>query len=164
MTFSYTLDVSEWTKVISDLEAKYQPQRILEQAAEIIRSDVLAQFHSGGIPAWKPLAPATVRAKRRTGYPRLNRKGEVPAMLVQNGNFAPSNILIRTGALLSSWTQKQDPDHIEEIDGDMLTFGSSLRYAAYHQTGTGKGLPARPIAITEDAMKKIEAIVGSEDN
>lgn len=164
MTFSYSLDVSEWINIVADLEASAQPQRILQSAAEIIRSDVLAQFHAGGMPAWKPLAPSTVRAKRRSGYPRLNRKGEEPAMLKQNGCFAPTNILIRTGAGLSSWTQKQDPDHIEEIEGDTLSFGTSLEYMKYHQTGSGRGLPARPITITEDAMRKIEALFGQEEN
>jgi phage gpG-like protein len=164
VNITYSLDASEWIKTLSALEQNVDPRNILQQAAEIIRSDVIAQFQSGGIPSWKPLATSTIRQKRAAGYPRHNQKGEEVQSLKQNGVFGPENILIRSGALFSSWTQKQDPDHIEEIDGDTLTFGSSLDYAAYHQTGSGRGLPARPITITEDAMRKIEAIVGSEDN
>lgn len=130
---------------------------LLQQTADLLREDVLIQFQSGGIPAWKPLAASTVRQKARQGYPRLNRKGEEVATLMQQGNFGPENILIRTGALLSSWTQKQDPDHIEEITGDSVSVGSSLPYAAYHQTG-GKRLPARPMTITPRALKKIEEL------
>ncbi len=148
------------------------PKSVFDRCGELLRDDALRQFQAGGDPAWRPLSRYTIAKKRSfgkkpldqraSGYVRMNRKGQIPKMLVQNGNFGPENILMRTGALLSSWTQTQDPDHIERINGDTLEFGSSVPYARIHQLGGSVPLfgnrekmvhiPARPIRITDAAL------------
>lgn len=119
-----------------------------------LRQDALEQFQAGGIPGWKPLSPRTIEGKRRAGYPRLNRRGQIPKNMIQNGHFGPENILMRTGALLSSWTQEQDPDHVELITAESVTTGSSVSYAGVHQQGGGN-VPKRPINVTDDAQRDV---------
>lgn len=135
-------------------------KKALEAAAPILREDIRHQFQSGGIPAWQALSPATIAAKRAAGYPRKPRRGEPSAML-QNGKFGPENILMRTGALFESWTDVQNPFHIETITEDSITLGSDLPYAAVHQMGGGR-VPRRPVRITEDgATRAAEAIANT---
>jgi phage gpG-like protein len=55
-------------------------------------------------------------------------------------------ILFRTGRLKQSFLE--GPEHIEESDGQTLTFGSRVPYAIFHQLGTRK-MPARPILTPE---------------
>lgn len=128
-----------------------------KKVAKIMRDDVKSQFQVGGVaPAWPPLAPATIREKARIGYPRLGRHGLAPVSLIQRGAFGPANILERTGALLSSWTDESDPDHIENFEQDSLEIGSSLFYARFHQDdGPRKRLPQRAIGITDRALLEI---------
>ena len=54
----------------------------------------------------------------------------------QRGSAHP--ILHRSGMLEESF-QKGQPAHYEEITPRKLTWGSSVLYALFHQTGTGKG-------------------------
>lgn len=141
---------------------------VLEAAAQILRDDVLAQFQRGGDPPWAPLSPRTVAKKRAAGYPRLNRKGEPPKLLMQNGNFGPENILMRTGALLTSWTQKGDPHHVELVDEQSgeVAIGSSLPYAPTHQRGgrgfRGSAVPARPVRLRSEAVERIARLISEQ--
>lgn len=148
-----------------------RPQGFLQSVANILREDVARQFQAGGIPAWAPLSPNTIAAKRRAAQPRVTRKGPPPSSIIQQGNFGPESILVRSAALYSSWTDKDDSHHIEEISADAVTIGSSLPYAAVHQDGAsfitrpfgrGKGvlvtIPARPVTITPEALKRIELL------
>lgn len=128
------------------------------RAASIMRDDVKAQFQAGGSPAWPALTKSTVQGKKTMGYPRLNRKGMVPASMVQRGGFGPQNILMRTGALFSSWTQEHDPHHIERVSGSEVEIGSKLPYAKFHQLG-GWQLPQRALRITEEAKQKVAEMV-----
>lgn len=99
------------------------------------------QFASGGaeIGGWAPLAPATVEAKLRKGY--------------------PSDILVRTGVLLRSLVSGEAPYSVEEIEPKDMWVGTSVPYAAFHQTGTRK-MPARPlIAITEALLDEWAGLV-----
>lgn len=121
--------------------------------ASRLREDALQQFQSGGDPAWPPLAESTVKAKRAMGYPRLNRRGQIPRNMLQNGRFGPENILMRTGALLSSWTQEQDPDHVEIVTEESVSTGSTVAYAGAHQEG--KGVPKRAINVTDEAVRDV---------
>lgn len=138
-----------------------------EQIAEILRNDAKRQFAMGGDPAWQPLSPETIREKGMAGYPRLTRKGLVPASALQNETFASSNVLMRTMALYNSWTAKDDPNHVEEVSGEGVFIGSSLVYAATHQYGDtrvawGKHLvnyPSRPVRVTETAQRAISAFI-----
>lgn len=128
-----------------------------EKVAEIVRADVRKQFAAGGIPAWTPLRPETIKQKSRSGRPRLNRRGSAPEGLVQLGDFGPHNVLMRSGDLFISWTDENDPQHIERFtrDGGM-EFGSRLPYAVYHQQG--RGVPPRPITLTKGALEQIKGL------
>lgn len=128
--------------------------RLGHLVASRLRADALEQFQAGGKPAWKPLSQRTIDAKRRAGYPRLNRKGQIPKNMVQNGKFGPENILMRTGALLSSWTQEQDPDHTELVTAESVTIGSTVDYAGVHQQGGGN-VPKRSINVTGEAQRDV---------
>jgi phage gpG-like protein len=159
MRLSHEFDAAEALAYVDRLLlAIGDPEEALLQVAPILRSDVLAQFQAGGNPAWRPLAPSTVAQKRRQGYPRLNRKGQAPSRLLQRGQFGPHNILMRTGELLSSWTDASDPHHIERVERGELEFGSSLPRALYHQEG--RGVPRRPVRITDEAQKQIAEALG----
>lgn len=136
---------------------------LLERIAEIMRLDVALQFKVGGVPTWAPLKAATIASKKRMGYARLNRKGKkgeyASQSLTPYGEhgvlFGPTAVLIRTGALFSSWTSKDDGDHITEFDGDSVRIGTSLAYAAAHQCG-GTRLPKRAITITDEARRQVD--------
>jgi phage gpG-like protein len=110
--------------------------------AELMRAETAEQFESEGGHAsggWKPLKPATVKAK-------------------QHGGFRP-NILQRTGSLLDSLTVKDDPNQIVEVGPLSLRFGTRVSYAVLHQTGTGH-MPARqPLAFTEQARRNMTTIM-----
>lgn len=127
---------------------------LLERIGELIRADILRQFQVGGDPRWAPLSPKTVMEKARMGFPRHSRDGKPPTRMLQNGQFGPANILMRTGALLSSYVDQGDPDHIEAYRGDTVSIGSTLPYADSHQTGSWR-MPARPLTITQRGLNEI---------
>lgn len=134
-----------------------------KKIATILRNDARAQFQSGGSPSWAPLSPRTIERKRKMGYPRLNRRGLVPRAMIQKGNFGPENILMMTGALFSSWTNENDPHHVEEITPQSVATGSDLIYAGTMQEGgegwNGSPIPARPIVITDQARARIAELI-----
>jgi len=111
---------------------------IADDFREMIAEQFATEGAASGTP-WSPLAPSTLRSSRLGG-----------------------GILDSTGALLASLTDPDSADHIEEMDGQSLTIGSSLPYALFHQTGAGRGfgqtaipsgrglgrgLPMRPIIL-----------------
>ncbi len=164
-------DVAAWAnRTLESLGAEFDAR-----IQGILRDDVRAQFAKGGEPAWQPLAPSTVRAKRAAGYPRLNRRGLVPVSALQNGQFAPANKLMMTMALYSSWTDSRDPNHVATAEEGAISIGSSLAYAAVHQHGatinhpnvfgTGRSatirVPARPLVVTDRAAREIAGVVTS---
>ena len=114
-------------------------------AFEIIVEDILTPFVSeqfvdqgapGGV-TWQQLAPSTIEARGGSDYP----------------------ILINTGRLLHSFTEKGGQHH-EEITPKKLVWGSDLPYSLFHQTGTGKGfqrdsVPTGPGTGRGMAMRKI---------
>lgn len=149
---------------INDMAARAQNMDpMLHRAADILRSDAELQFKVGGIPSWQPLAPSTVSQKRAQGTPRLNRRGQKGEWASQSLGpygkpgirFGPTAILIRTGALFSSWTNAQDPDHVEITEGDTVKIGTTIPYALVHQQGGGR-VPKRPVTVTDEAKRQIE--------
>lgn len=72
---------------------------------------------------WRPLAASTVAEKARLSLPR--------------------EPLIRTGRLVHSITLR--PLGVEHITGREVSAGTNVPYARFHQTGTRRGLPARPL-------------------
>lgn len=71
---------------------------------------------------WKPLAPITVEAKRRAGY--------------------PSAPLVRTGALRRDLTVR--PLGFERMTQQTVEAGTRIAYAHFHQGGT-RHMPARKL-------------------
>ena len=78
---------------------------------------------------WAPLSPATA------GY--------------KEAHFPGKPILERTGDLMRSLTNPNDPNTVRIEERKSLTLGTRIPYAIYHQTGTRK-MPARKeIQLTE---------------
>lgn len=85
-----------------------------------------ANFMLGGLPSggWAPLSPVTSAWKAEHGF--------------------PPNPLIRTGRLMDSLaTLRGSPNEINTHDA---TFGTNVKYAHFHQTGTSR-MPARPVVF-----------------
>lgn len=138
------------------IERLRMPRKLLEQRwSPILRAAARDRFAEGGYPAWKELAPSTIREKSRLGLPARTAKGRIPRRLMQRGGFGPQNILIRTGAGRDSWVQKNARGHWEQVKIDEgktaeLQSGTSIDYMGYHQTGA----PARsPRARIRAALK-----------
>lgn len=64
-------------------------------------------------------------------------------------DFSPGTILRATNRLFESLTQEGDEDQILAIEGQALTFGSSVSYGGFHQTGTVKMPMRKPLEFTE---------------
>lgn len=163
MAHAYVVvDLSQVSAMLQEVFARKDLKKGLGKViGEILCKDALRQFQAGGLdPAWTPLKPATIKQKERLGYPRLSRSATAPPSLVQAGSFGPANILERTGALLSSWSDQNDPNHYEKINSDSIESGSTLFYAQYHQDPKpGSKNPKRAIGITDQAKAEIaEAI------
>jgi phage gpG-like protein len=62
-------------------------------------------------------------------------------------------ILQRTGDLMASLTNPNDPNTVRIEERKALTLGSRIPYAIYHQTGTSK-MPARPEIQLTEAFKR----------
>ncbi len=165
MNALFRTDVSDVVRLFADIEGRIDlrgPRGLGKTIAAMMREDVRRQFAMGGIPAWPALSPRTIAAKRAAGYPRLTRRGTIPTSMMQRGAFGPENILMRTGALLQSWTRSpdQDPDAIEEITQGAVATGTKLYYAAAHQTGQPeRNLPARPVRITPQLERNVRQLI-----
>lgn len=74
---------------------------------------------------WAPLRGTTVKRK------------------IAEGSKTPMDPLRRFGALEKSLSQRGAPEQILDVTDDHLLLATTLQYAAYHVTGTGR-MPARP--------------------
>lgn len=164
-------DFSEVTAMLEGMRDRMDMQELGPEVADAMREDVLRQFGEGGDPSWQQLSVNTVREKNYSGFPHAPRRNHDGEHFFQRGEVSAHNILIRRGDLLSSWTDRDDPDHIEIISGDEVAIGSALEYAATHQFGRPGGgwndsdIPARPVNVTEPmadkaAAKAVETISG----
>jgi phage gpG-like protein len=102
----------------------------MRQSADLILHTNESVFQREG-PGWQFLAPKTVSQRIQLGYP-----GEHP-------------ILVRSGRLMRSLSQKNAEGNIYEVDKQSMRVGSLLRVGGWnlamiHQEGTGR-IPARPI-------------------
>lgn len=114
------------------------PAAALEVAGVVLREAVEQQFDSQGhhgSGGWAALASSTVQEKARRG-------------------LAPE-ILQATGRLKDSLTRRFDPEHIERLSPDSLTFGSLVPYGIFHQTGTSRMPQRQPVALTEGDKVKL---------
>ena len=154
--------------MVDALETKNRNSLLEGGVADIIRQDVNEQFAQGGDPRWVPLAASTIKQKMSGGQPRAMRFGTTSALVSQRGEVSPANILISSGLLRKSWTEKGALFHVCKVFGDMLVIGSAENYANYHQSErprklnpkTGRPrLPRRPIVLRTQAMQKIRALL-----
>ena len=150
------IDFSQVKEMLEDMiGAIKDPDQVLEEeVGPILRKSAEDQFARGGYPdPWKRLSPVTVQNKAYQGYPRRNRTGGIPGYTLQGGRFGPENILIRTGSLRVSWTNEAHPFHVCTAYDGVLTFGSSMPYAVYHQSDKPrKKLPRRPVVIDDHTL------------
>lgn len=101
-----------------------------------VQFDTEGHHASGG---WKPLAPATVAAKR-------------------SGSYRPQ-ILQRTGALLDSLTVPDDANMVFKASPDELVYGTRLPYGVLHQLGTRRMPRRRPLEFTEETKRAVVKIL-----
>lgn len=101
--------------------------------ANDLRDAERERFDTVGRGTWKPILPATLKAKLATGQdPR---------------------VLHATRLLRDSLTRKGAPDSLEVVTPSSLAFGTTVPYARFLQQGTSK-MPARkPIGFTEPEKK-----------
>jgi phage gpG-like protein len=116
------------------------PMEALKLVAKMLREIVEQQFASEGAHAsggWPPLAASTIQQKAALGL--------------------DPHILVATGDLRESLTNKHSPNAIERLLGDTLVFGSKVEYGIYHQSSRPrKRLPYRPpIALTQQDKAEI---------
>jgi len=92
-----------------------------------------------GFAGWAPLSPNYVAEKAAEGY--------------------GSRILIRTGKLRMSLTDKTDANFVFRLTPKRLVIGTSVPYAKFHRRGTSN-MPARePIRITQALRKRWSEIM-----
>jgi phage gpG-like protein len=112
------------------------------EMANMLRSWERRQFASEGSYAsggWAPLAASTVAQKRRKGLdPRILRA---------------------TGDLMRSLTQSGDPNADVTIAPLGMTFGTSVPYARYHQTGTRRMPRRRPLELRDQDRRELVRIL-----
>lgn len=110
-------------------------QEALAEAAAELRHRLVLQFESEG---------------SAYGAPWLPRKAS-------HKNLPHRPLLFRTGRLKRSFTDRDSPDHVEQLETDTdrptLLFASPVLYATFHQWGTRR-MPARPI-LTEEILRDL---------
>lgn len=97
----------------------------IENAFERLRAEAAAQFATQGSAFGSPWPPRN--PDRSPGRP----------------------LLVLTGRLRGSWTDQENPEHVEEIlagPGSEVIglFGTAVPYAGFHEFGTRR-LPAKPV-------------------
>lgn len=119
-----------FTRFVSDL-ADLTP--LWDKLAEGLRASTRRNFDTEGANSgtrWHPLSPryGTWKAKHYPGKPILQRSGVMMRSLTDDG-----------------------PGGIYETRPSAMAWGTAVPYARWHQDGTTKGLPARPIIRLTDA-------------
>jgi len=103
------------------------------------------------------LAAAQIRDRLRQRFESEGRLFGMPWIPRKSGNerLPRRPLLFSTGRLKRSFIDPHDPEHLEIIEEGTdptrptLLLGSTVPYAAFHQRGTSRGLPARPILTAE---------------
>lgn len=115
------------------------PDPAWREVGRYMAREVRKQFATKGAhfgTPWKPLAPSTIAAKRRGGWPRQP--------------------LVRTGQLKRDFTSS--PLDIERYEGSSAVFGASSDVAGWQQRGTKRNgrqhIPARIILKLTPQMRQ----------
>ena len=125
--------VAELSGLMDDLTPEWR------QVVDVLGTEFEKVFEQEG-PGWKPLAESTRANRRRHGY------------------GASHPILVRTGALKSSWTTYPnvvlEPDFMIYAPGAGDTLGGTpVDLATINEYGTDR-IPARPV-INEDKLSPV---------
>lgn len=109
-------------------ERSNELKTVMERVLDKIMFRERRMFETRGATSgvyWAPLRGTTVKRKEKLGVPR------------------PLDPLRRFGPLENSLTVRGADNQIAHVDDDGLMLATTLEYAAYHVTGTGR-MPARP--------------------
>jgi len=121
--------IMERMSVYKALPEKFRPG--LEEIADYVRNDMIADTFRREGPGWKPLAKRTVRERQQAGY-----SGRHP-------------ILQRSKDLYRELTDKSHPHHIEVIKvGQRARIeigGSSAKFLENQMGKKSQRLPSRPM-------------------
>jgi phage virion morphogenesis protein len=145
--FKVTVNDKQFQVALKNFSDRISTEALLQIAGQVMRSSIEHTFRDQGSPAgsWPRLAPSTLKRGKGGG----GRK-----------------ILIQSGRLKNSITYL--------VNGNMLTIGTNLRYAAIHQVGGVAGrrgpfkkkggrrpyIPARPYLVfrPEDPQRIADAM------
>lgn len=109
---------------------------LMDRFGDEFRTAQAALFRSA---PWTPLKTATEAAKAR-------KYG------------GPSQIMIASGDLFRSLTEKEDAGHVHRVRDDGAEFGSSVFYGIFHNEGRGR-LPERRL-LAEPDVERYNTIAG----
>lgn len=136
--------IVEGTDQLEELSQRIGDQtRALEAVGILARSEFKQNFVRQGRPVqWQRLSPGYEAEKRRAhSYGEI--RGRNPRTMARVSDNTPGagaipGILIRTGAMMESYTRKGAKNNIHEIgaDGRSLAVGSEDEKARWHEDGT----------------------------
>lgn len=134
--FTYSINSEPVAEALANFQVSLADQtpalrRIADDFREMIARQFATEGRAEGTP-WAPLAPSTLRRRRARSSP----------------------ILQSSGALLRSLSLAGAAGHVERLEDQSLAIGTSVPYALFHQTGTRRGLPARPIIVISGARSE----------
>lgn len=128
-------------RTLTRFEGEFEnPRHTLEAIGMMLREAVEKQFDTEGRHAsggWPALAQSTKERKAQLGL--------------------DPHILRATDRLRQALIRKFDPEHVEHVAGDSLTFGATVPYGVYHQSSQPrKRLPYRPpVALSQEDKRSI---------
>ena len=133
ITFSLSADKSksDYVKDVDDIIARSSNlQPAMEAVGEYLMGSTRRTFEAEGRPKrWQALKPATIADRARKGYP-------------------PTPILIRSGKLFRSLTQKGAPGSLLRAGPRSLRYTSTVPYFKTHQLG-GDTIPQRLMIVMQ---------------
>ena len=134
----------------------------LEVAGQVQMDRGIARF-ADGVADYRPLWPiieddfyAQVKDQFKTeGAEGGEKWAELTPEYAgwKEAHYPGKPILQRTGDLISSLTNPNDPNTVRIEQRKTLTLGSRIPYAIYHQTGT-EMMTARPEIVLTEAFKR----------
>lgn len=114
-------------------------RRVSEKVRTIYRKSNERRFASRGLGSWPALADSTLERKARGGY--------------------PSQTLVRSGDLERSLTAPRASDQIDRRDKTEFRFGTTLSYAAYHDSGTGGEKRRELVELTPAERAEVSRLI-----
>jgi phage gpG-like protein len=116
-------------------------RRVSEKVRSIYRKSNERRFASNGLGSWPGLAASTVERKSRGGY--------------------DARPMRRSGALERSLTAPRAADQVDRRDKTEFRFGTTLPYAAYHDTGTGGEKKRELVELTPAERQEVSRLIST---